>query len=96
MSLLYPDNHSDKFAKFTETPCETPIIKGVVNQLRKWPADVMFAFLAACLIIGSLVFLIFLTVAISAPTVVGNRCLAVSLLYSCWKGYSEIINQSIK
>ncbi|XP_033187109.2 uncharacterized protein LOC117243207 isoform X1 [Bombus vosnesenskii] len=80
VSLLYPDNHSDKFAKFTETPCETPIIKGVVNQLRKWPADVMFAFLAACLIIGSLVFLIFLTVAICAPTVVGNRIGGISNL----------------
>ena len=75
VSLLYPDNHGDKFARFVETPCETPIIKGVVNQLRKWPADMLFAFLTACLIIGSLGFLIFLTVTICVPTVVGNRCL---------------------
>ncbi|XP_006611019.1 uncharacterized protein LOC122711267 isoform X1 [Apis laboriosa] len=74
VSLLYPDNNGDKFARFTDLPTETPIIKGVVNQLRKWPADLFFAFLAACLIIGSVVFLIFVTVAICVPTVVGNRC----------------------
>ncbi|XP_043522009.1 uncharacterized protein LOC122534963 isoform X1 [Frieseomelitta varia] len=80
VSLLYPDNHGDKFTRFVETPCETPIIKGVVNQLRKWPADMFFAFLTACLIIGSLVFLIFLTVTICVPTVIGNRMEEISIL----------------
>ena len=73
VSLLYPDNQNDKFNRFSETHCETPIIKGVVNQLRKWPTDLFFAFLAACLILGSLVFLIFVTVAVSLPTVVCCR-----------------------
>ncbi|CAL7934926.1 unnamed protein product [Xylocopa violacea] len=73
-SLLCPDNHGNKFARFSEPHCETAIIKGVVNQLRKWPADLLFAFLTACLIIGSLAFLLFVTVAICAPAVVGNRC----------------------
>lgn len=82
VSLLYPDNNGDKFARFTDLPIETPIIKGVVNQLRKWPADLFFAFLAACLIIGSVVFLIFVTVAICVPTVVGNRCPRKRLSYA--------------
>ena len=73
VSLLYPDNQNDKLNRFSETHCETPIIKGVVNQLRKWPTDLFFAFLAACLILGSLVFLIFVTVAVSLPTVVCCR-----------------------
>ncbi|KOC69365.1 hypothetical protein WH47_09323, partial [Habropoda laboriosa] len=76
VSLLYANDHGDKHARFserfTERHYETPIIKGVVNQLRKWPADLFFAFLAACLIVASLVFLIFVTVAICVPTVVGN------------------------
>lgn len=53
-----------------------------MNQLRKWPADLFFAFLAACLIIGSVVFLIFVTVAICVPTVVGNRCPRKRLSYA--------------
>ncbi|XP_033335917.1 uncharacterized protein LOC117226058 isoform X2 [Megalopta genalis] len=51
----------------------TPIIKGVVNQLRKWPADLFRAFLAVCLIIASMVLLTFVMVAVSLPSVVGNR-----------------------
>ncbi|CAK9834039.1 hypothetical protein ANTRET_LOCUS10630 [Anthophora retusa] len=80
VSLLYPDSHDEKYGRFSGTPCETPIIKGVVNQLRKWPADVFFAFLAACLIVASLLFLIFVTVAIYVPTVVGNRLEGISIV----------------
>ncbi|XP_017762865.1 PREDICTED: uncharacterized protein LOC108552722 [Eufriesea mexicana] len=80
VSLLYPDSHGRKIDWFSDPPCETPIIKGVVNRLQKWPADLFVAFMAACLIIGSLVFLIFLTVAICVPTVVGNRIEEISFL----------------
>lgn len=72
-SLLYPDSHGGKITWLSDPPCETPIIKGVVNQLQKWPADLFVAFMAACLIIGSLIFLIFVTVAVCVPAVVGNR-----------------------
>ncbi|XP_076161605.1 uncharacterized protein LOC143143792 isoform X1 [Ptiloglossa arizonensis] len=74
VSLLYTDKHGGKFHRFSETRYDTPIINGVVNQLRRWPRDLFFAFLAACLIIGSLVSLIFITVAVCLPTVVDSRC----------------------
>lgn len=67
-SLLYPKRHglSENF--------EAPIIRGVANQLRKWPADLSFVFLAVCLVLGCLVLLVFVTVIICLPTVVANRC----------------------
>ncbi|XP_076230093.1 uncharacterized protein LOC116427017 isoform X3 [Nomia melanderi] len=67
-SLLYPKHHGlpENF--------EAPIIRGVANQLRKWPTDLFYAFLAVCLVIGSLVLLVFVTVIVCLPTVVGNRC----------------------
>ncbi|XP_031832710.1 uncharacterized protein LOC116427017 isoform X2 [Nomia melanderi] len=66
-SLLYPKHHGlpENF--------EAPIIRGVANQLRKWPTDLFYAFLAVCLVIGSLVLLVFVTVIVCLPTVVGNR-----------------------
>ncbi|KZC05715.1 hypothetical protein WN55_04655, partial [Dufourea novaeangliae] len=73
VSLLYPENHNGKYYRFPGEP-ETPIIKGVVNQLRKWPTDLFCAFLAVCLIIASLVFLVLITVAVCLPAVLANRC----------------------
>ncbi|XP_017888061.1 uncharacterized protein LOC108629738 isoform X2 [Ceratina calcarata] len=77
-SLLYPDGR-DQYARFRDTP-ETPIIKGVVNQLRKWPMDVFFAFLAGCLIVAGLVLLTIDTVAVCVPAVLGNSVEEISLL----------------
>lgn len=73
VSLLYPNKRVGVFVRYPEAHCETPIIKGVANQLRRWPEDIFFAFLAACLIIGCIAFLIFVTVIICLPTVLGNR-----------------------
>lgn len=67
-SLLYTNHHG------SPENYEVPIIRGVANQLRKWPTDLFFAFLAVCLVIGSLVLLVFVTVIVCLPTVVGNRC----------------------
>ncbi|XP_076624193.1 uncharacterized protein LOC143343303 isoform X1 [Colletes latitarsis] len=73
-SLLYPDNRNRGCHGLAGTHFETPIIKGVISQLRRWPTDLFYAFLAACLIIGSLVLLIFFTMVICLPTAIGNRC----------------------
>ncbi|XP_076680894.1 uncharacterized protein LOC143375553 isoform X1 [Andrena cerasifolii] len=80
VSLLYPDSRGERFNRLSEGYCETPIVKGVVSQLRRWPADLFYAFVAACFIIGSLVFLIFVTVAVCLPTVAGNRLGEISIL----------------
>ncbi|XP_076292958.1 uncharacterized protein LOC143215077 isoform X2 [Lasioglossum baleicum] len=69
--LLYP-SYAAKYHGFPEN-VDTPIAKGVVNQLGRWPADLFCAFLAVCLIIGSLILLTFVTVAVCLPTVIGNR-----------------------
>ncbi|XP_078034735.1 uncharacterized protein LOC144468846 isoform X2 [Augochlora pura] len=68
VSLLYN-------ARYQEFPEDigSPIVKGVVNQLRKWPTDLFRAFLAVCLIIASMVLLTFATVAVSLPSTAGNR-----------------------
>ncbi|XP_076655447.1 uncharacterized protein LOC143360465 isoform X2 [Halictus rubicundus] len=78
--LLYP-NYAARDHGFPEN-VDTPIVKGVVNQLRRWPADLFCAFLAVCLIIGSLVLLTFLTVAVCLPTVVGNSRNVANTFYS--------------
>ncbi|XP_076234223.1 uncharacterized protein LOC143179085 isoform X2 [Calliopsis andreniformis] len=80
VSLLYPNKHSDRFNRFSEGYSEAPIIKGVVSQLRRWPSDLFYAFLASCFIIGSLVFLIFVTVVICLPPVIGNSLQAISFV----------------
>lgn len=79
-SLLYPDMQNDKFKRLATSYCETPILKGAVNQLRKWPTDLFLAFVAACLILGSLVFLVFVTVVVSLPSAVRCREEEISML----------------
>lgn len=41
---------------------ENPIIKGVANQLRKWPSDLFVSYLIACLVISGTIFLVLITV----------------------------------
>ncbi|XP_053982097.1 uncharacterized protein LOC128878162 isoform X2 [Hylaeus volcanicus] len=78
VSLLYPDSRGGKFHMFPHTHYETPIIKGVVCQLRKWPMDLFFAFMTACLVIGTLLFLVFVTVVVALPTIIDNRVKDIS------------------
>lgn len=80
VSLLYPDNQNEKFNRLSATQYATPIFKGAMNQLRKWPTDLFLAFVAACLILGSLVFLVFVTVVVSLPSVVRCREDEISML----------------
>lgn len=79
-SLLFPEGRGGKVAggRFREEDARflSPTIKGVASQLRNWPSNLFVAFLAACLIIGSLIFLILVTLAVCLPitTTKADRC----------------------
>ncbi|KAK2576342.1 hypothetical protein KPH14_005699 [Odynerus spinipes] len=65
---LWPDAHATKFTKFPEIKTKSAIIKGVGNQLEKWPSYLVFVFLTSCIVIASLVFFVVVTVIFSLPT----------------------------
>lgn len=52
----------------------TPIVKGVANQLRKWPNDLFTLFMTACLFISGLVLFIFITAILCSPITNNDNC----------------------
>ncbi|KMQ95672.1 hypothetical protein RF55_4105 [Lasius niger] len=53
----------------------SPMLKGVAHQLRRWPNDLFSSFMAACLIISGLVLFAFVTAILCSPaTSDDNSC----------------------
>ncbi|KAG7210444.1 hypothetical protein KM043_011975 [Ampulex compressa] len=93
--LLHPDERRKRFDRFPHQHAETAIVKGAVNQLARWPADVYVAFVAACFLIAGLALLVFVTAALSLPpNVDDSRVQAFALGDSPKVYFVKLENQS--
>lgn len=58
----------------------SPMLKGVAHQLRRWPNDLFSSFMAACLIISGLVLFAFVTAILCSPATSDDNCWYVIII----------------
>lgn len=64
---------------YSENPIQSarynsPMLRGVTHQLRKWPNDLFSSFMTACLIISCLVLFAFVTAIFCSPAIGDDNC----------------------